>query len=65
MKKENNSIEVEPGVTSEIKPIRTYLKKHGITTSESEVIAASLRLSRRLGADMWSFVCELKNTKEI
>lgn len=53
----------EKEVASEIKELRIYLARHGIAASETDVIAAALRLAKRLGADRWSFVCEMKRMK--
>lgn len=44
----------------EIAKIKTYLKKKGINASETDIVLAAIKIAKRLGADNWTFVCELK-----
>ena len=40
-----------------VSDIKKYLKKHGIDASSDDILKASLKLTRRLGAGNWTFVC--------
>ena len=46
---------------SEIKAIRSYIRKKGLDASESDIVLACIRLAKRLGSDNWSIYLELKN----
>ena len=59
--KEEDVILVENSETvKEIRRILKYLNKHGVYPTPSAVIDASIKLTRRLGAGDWTFVCYMR-----
>lgn len=46
--------------SKEIRRLQKYLKNHGIIVTTSEIVLAAIKLTRRLGAGDWSFVCEFR-----
>ena len=52
--------ELDENTSKEVKDLSAYLKKKGITATDSEIVMAAIKLARQLGAGNWSFVCELK-----
>ena len=49
----------------EIRRILKYLNKHDIYVTPSAVIYASIKLTRRLGAGDWTFVCYFRGEERI
>ena len=58
------TIEVEDDTAGEIVELQTYLEEKGVKATYDEIVMAAIKLAKRLGADKWSFVCELKKKKE-
>jgi len=49
-----------------VKELQDYLAEYGIEVSEVAIISASVDIAKRLGADMWTFVCEfVENPNDI
>lgn len=44
----------------EVEKIDKYLQKHGIEATENEILLTAIKLAKRLGAEEWGFVCELR-----
>ena len=61
--KDKSKIELDKNVVKELKELSRYLKKKGITATDSDIVMTAIKLARRLGAENWSFVCEFKNRK--
>ena len=57
-------IEVDENAAKELKELSMYLKKKGITATDSEIIMAAIMLAKRLGADKWTFVCYFKQERK-
>ena len=53
------NIELDENTSKEVKDLSAYLKKKGITATDSEIVMAAIKLARQLGAGNWTFVCEL------
>ena len=53
-------MELDKTVAKEVKELSAYLKKKGITATDSEIVMTAIKLARQLGAGSWSFVCEFK-----
>ena len=54
-------IELDENVEKEIKELSLYLKRKGITATNSEIVMTAINLARQLGAGDWTFCCEFKN----
>ena len=57
-------LEVEDVTAAEIVELQIYLEEKGVKATYDEIVMTAIRLAKRLGADKWSFVCELKK-KEV
>ena len=53
-------MELDKNTAKEVKELSTYLKKKGITATDSEIVMTAIKLARQLGAGNWSFACELR-----
>ena len=56
-------MELDKNTAKEVKDLSSYLKKKGITATDSEIVMVAIKLARQLGAGDWSFVCELGERK--
>lgn len=57
-------MKLDEDVEMDIETIKEYLKKEGVEATESEIVGAAIRVTRRLGAGDWTFVCELMDGEE-
>ena len=55
-----SKMELDKNATKEVKELSAYLKKKGITATDSEIVMTAIKLARQLGAGDWGFVCELR-----
>jgi hypothetical protein len=55
----------EEMTTDKVKEVQEYLKKKGFKVAETTIIDMAIDLTRRLGADDWTFACEAKMREEI
>jgi len=53
-------MELNKNVAKEVKELSLYLKKKGITATDSEIVMAAIKLTQRLGAGDWTFVCHFR-----
>ena len=53
-------MELDKNVEKEVKELSLYLKKKGITVTDSVIVTTAIKLARQLGAGNWTFGCELK-----
>lgn len=51
-------------MSEKIKEVQRYLKKKGFEVAETTIADMAIDLARRLGADDWTFVCEVEMRKE-
>ena len=49
--------ESEEWLREEFKEIEKYLKNHKVVVSRTEIVRAAIKLTRRLGAGDYTFVC--------
>ena len=52
--------ELDENVEKEIKELSLYLKRKGITATDSEIAMTAIKLARQLGAGDWTFVCHFR-----
>lgn len=56
-------MELDKNVAEEVKELSLYLKKKGISVTDSVIVTTAIKLARQLGAGDWTFVCQLKKTR--
>ena len=56
-------MELDKNVAEEVKELSLYLKKKGISVTDSVIVTTAIKLARQLGAGDWTFVCELKERR--
>lgn len=47
-----------------VKDVQNYLREKGIIVAETWIVNAAVDLTRRLGADYWTFACYYKEKEE-
>ena len=40
-----------------LKEVKAYLHQHGINVDDKNILEATIKLTRQLGAEDWTFVC--------
>ena len=56
-------MEIDKNTSKEVKELSAYLKKKGITATDSEIVMTAIKLTRQLGAGNWSFACAMGSEK--
>jgi hypothetical protein len=51
-------------MNDKVKEVQDYLEKKGFKVAETAIIDMAIDLTRRLGADDWTFACEAEARKE-
>ena len=49
---------------NKVKEVQEYLEKKGFEVTETAIVDMAIDLTRRLGADDWTFACEAEARKE-
>lgn len=63
--KDEEEIWVDVDTIVELRRIIDYLHIHGVNVTASELISSSLKLTRRLGAGDWTFVCHFREEERM